>query len=92
MVSFEDLCELGFVEDEAVVLEPREIFNKAVVGVSVDGCHLIYDYDLAAEALINANDEDGTFELQDAIDYLEYNTLRALEYIAAEFRPVMIHT
>lgn len=88
-MSFEELYDFGFVDDEAVVLEPREIFNKALVGVSVDGCHLIYDYGLAAEALKAANSDD--FDLQDARDYLEYNTLRALAYVPEEVRPVVIH-
>lgn len=91
MMSYEDLYELGFVEDEAVVLDPREIFNKAVVVVSVDGRHLIYDYELAAEALQNANSEGDAFDLQEAIEYLEFNTLRALEYVPTEFRPIVVH-
>lgn len=85
---YNELSELGLLEDEAIVLEPRAVFNSAILGASVDGCHLIYDYERAAKALQN----NAGLDAQEAYEYLEYNTLRALEYTPADFRPIFIRT
>ena len=52
----------------AVVLEPREVLNAAVLGVTLDGC-LIYDGYLMVKATVAA---DG-MSWQEAIEWHRYN-------------------
>lgn len=64
---------LDWCEEGTVVLEGEE-YDRAIVGVSTDG-RLVYDYD----ELVNVLMEDMTSE--EAMDYLDYNTLRAIPYM-----------
>jgi hypothetical protein len=63
------------VLDEMVLFESPS-YASAVIGVSEDN-RLIYDFDLMVECLM---DEDG-MDAVDAIEFIEYNTIRALPYI-----------
>ena len=81
MINIEDL-EL---EDGAVILEPQSSYNKAIIGISIDSKHLIYSYDLLLSTLI-----EGGMSYDDARDWLDYNTLRSIEYMEAEYRPIII--
>lgn len=76
-----DACRL---ERTAVFLEPRETFDKGIIGVTPDLYHVIYDYDRLIQAFI----EEGATE-EEAIDNLEYNTLRSIPYMG-EGKPEII--
>lgn len=39
------------IEDETIILEPQETFNKGLIGVTEDKCHLIYSYIKLTEAM-----------------------------------------
>lgn len=60
-------------------------YDDALIGVSEDG-RAIYDYDLMVEWLMN---EEGWSE-EDAVDWIDYNTLRALPYMGPE-APIVMH-
>ncbi|MBO7205689.1 MAG: hypothetical protein J6V08_04650 [Candidatus Methanomethylophilaceae archaeon] len=64
---------LDWCEEGTVILEGEE-YDQAIVGISTDG-KLVYDYD----ELVNVLMEDMTPE--EAMDYLDYNTLRAIPYM-----------
>lgn len=49
--------------------------EECVIGVSSDG-RVVYSFDKMVEYLVN----DGMSDI-DAIDYLEYNTLRSIQYL-----------
>ena len=61
-------------------------FDASIIGVTTSG-HIVYDFDYMVEEL--KTDEDMT-EME-AVDYIEYNTVRTLSYIEADIRPIVIH-
>lgn len=76
--------ELGD-ESKPVIFE-NPSFDNSIVGITVTGdCdRLVYDYDL----MIDEYQHDNNCELQDAIDFVEYNTMRA--YSKLENSPIII--
>lgn len=90
--SREEFIENNSLEDETVILEEWDVFKKGIIGISSDGCHIIYSYDELVVALADSyrddaeSDEDAE---QMAIDWLEYNTLRSLDYIGPGYRPII---
>lgn len=70
----EYLSEHGF-EDTAFFVKPY--FIEAIVGISEDG-RLIYDYEKMIDALMNEEEE---FDETDAIEWIDYNTIRAIPYM-----------
>lgn len=73
------------LDDEAIVFD-NPSFDNSIIGVTTDG-NVVYDYDKMIEELMN--DED--IPEQDAIDWIEYNTIRAIPY-AGEMAPVVIYS
>lgn len=69
---------------EDVVILSNYSYDTAVIGVSEDG-RAIYDFDLMVEWLMA---EEG-FDEMDAIEWIEYNTLRALPYMPNA--PIVMH-
>lgn len=66
------LCDMG--HDEAVVFDGPS-FDEAIIGVTDDGRE-VYDYDAMVRSLMKSSNltEDA------AIEFIEYNTIRALPY------------
>lgn len=77
----EKLQELGF--EETVILE-NPSYSTAITGISSHG-NLIYDYDLMIEDLID--NENMSYE--EAIEFINYNTIRAIDYMG-EFKPIIM--
>lgn len=75
------LCEIGY--EDAVVFDNPE-FDPAIVGVTDDG-RVIYDY----EKMITHLSKTAVISEADAIEFIEYNTIRALPY-AGEKAPVIM--
>lgn len=69
----EIICDMGY-EDAVVFDNPS--YDEAIIGVSEDG-RIVYDFDLMVQCLVN--NEDMT--PWDAMDFISYNTIRALGYI-----------
>lgn len=67
------LIEMGY--EESVVFENPD-FDSAIVGVDSDG-HVVYDFEEMVECLMR---EDG-MEYEEAVEFIEYKTIRALPYI-----------
>ena len=65
------------VKDGCVILEPRSVFDKGVVKYKEKENRLVYSYELLVESFI----ENWDMDYSDAIDWIEYNTIRALDYI-----------
>ena len=78
------LVSMGY-EDSIVFESPS--YTNAVIGISDSG-QVCYSYEKMALCLI---EEDGmTYE--DAIDFIDYNTVRALPYCnPSENRPIIIY-
>lgn len=60
-------------------------YDNAIVGLSDDG-RVIYDYDLMVKELT----EETALTEEEAIQYVDYNTIRALPYIEEKVRPIII--
>lgn len=58
-------------------------YESAIVGYDVETKSIIYSYDLMVQSLC---EEEG-MTLEDAIEFIDYNTLRALKYINKEDGP-----
>ena len=76
-------CELGF--EESVFLDPVDL-DSAVVGHTDEG-RVIYDYEKLVEAFMAA---DGMTD-EEAREWIDYNTLRALPYIG-EKAPIVMYS
>lgn len=94
----ENLCNWT-VEDEVIILEPKEYFNKGIIGVTEDKCHLVYSYqkithgNACEEFMKKESDDERTFEdfLQEASEWVDYNTIRSLPYMNEKYRPIIIY-
>ena len=78
----EYILEQGY--DEVVVFDNPD-YASAFIGISSDD-RAVYDYDKMVQHLM---EEDGMDET-DAIEFIEYNTIRALPYWYDK-APVVVH-
>ena len=76
------LCERG--HDDAVVLESPDYLG-AIIGVSDDG-RVIYDYEKMAKCLMETDGMD----YEEAMEFIDYNTIRALPYMGKK-RPIILN-
>lgn len=70
-------------EEEVLILD-NHAYDKSVVGITEDG-RLVYDFNKMVEEFM----EDEHCDEIEAIEWLEYNTLRALPYMG-ERAPIII--
>ena len=66
------LCDMGH---ETALLFDNPDYDEAIVGVTDEG-QVVYDYDKMVQILV---ERDG-YEEREAIEWIEYNTIRALPY------------
>lgn len=78
----ERLVDAGY---EDVIVFENESYDDALVGVSHDG-RAIYSFDKMVEWLCR---KDGIDE-EEAIEWIEYNTIRAIPY-AGEKAPIVMY-
>lgn len=79
------LTELGY--ENTVVLENPSYLN-AIIGISDEGA-LCYSYEKMIECLM----EEDKMEYEDAMEFIDYNTIRALPYASSMgTRPVVLYT
>jgi hypothetical protein len=71
--------------DQIIILEGDE-FADGFIGLSTDN-NVVYSYEKLVESLSKQDDWDET----SAIEWLDYNTLRALPYITEGIAPIIIH-
>lgn len=76
------LCDMD--HEDAVVFD-RPDYDDAIIGVTDEG-QVIYDYDAMVKSLV---DRDGMSETE-AIEFIDYNTIRALPY-AGEKAPIIMY-
>ena len=61
-------------------------FDRSIIGVTEDGEHLIYNYDLMVEEFC----EDNEVDEEEAIEFIDYNTIRSLEYQNDLYKPIIM--
>lgn len=74
------LCD---IDEEMVIFEYPE-YDEAIIGYT-DDHRVVYDYDLMVKCLIES--ENMTYE--EAVDWVDYNAIRALGYIRKA--PIVMH-
>lgn len=78
------LLENGY---EGVKFLTNYSYDSALIGVSDDN-RAIYDFDLMVQWLI---EHEGFEDESEAVEWIEYNTLRALPYFG-EDAPIVMHS
>lgn len=76
MTAAEKILDAGY--DDVVLLENYS-YDDALIGVTEDG-RAVYDFDKMVAWLM----ETEGFTEMDAIEWIEYNTIRALPYMGPE--------
>lgn len=70
--SREDFINEYDIEDGTIILEPFDEFKDAIVGVSLDREHVIYDFNRLVDVIMS---NDKTASLEEATEYVEYNII-----------------
>ena len=83
-MAFNKDKRLELEEDTIVFDNPN--FDNSIIGITTDG-KAVYDYDKMVAELM----EDDNISEQEAIDFIEYNTIRAIPY-AGEMAPVIMYS
>lgn len=83
MTAEERLLDAGY-EDVPSFLNCS--YDSALIGVTTDG-RAVYDFDLMVDWLMK---EEGWSDI-DAIEWIEYNTIRALPYMGAK-APIIMYS
>ncbi len=87
IMNTEDIIEeIAETNPDAIVLEPRSTFNRAIIGSDPDG-RLVYSSYKIIRAFM---DEDGMTE-EEAIEYFEYNTLGAIQPMNNPNKPLFVY-
>lgn len=69
----------GLEGDDAPLLFDNHAYDGSIVGITTDG-RVVYDY----ETMITELMEDEGWSEGDAVEWLDYNTLRALPYAESQ--------
>lgn len=85
-MTYEEVCEYAESQELQLKVFSSPSYNNSIVGISYDN-RVIYDMDLMIEDLMK--EENLSFE--DALEFIEYNTLRALSYMG-EDAPIILYT
>ena len=83
MTNRQLLSDFGY-EDSIIFDNPS--YDAAITGISTDG-KIIYDYDKMIACLM---DEDN-MTYDEAVDFIDYNTVRSLPY-AGDGAPIVMYT
>ena len=83
-ITVGEKLELNGYDDTIIFSGDGFEFNKSFIGVSLDG-RAIYDYDLMLNELMELHNWD----IESASDWLNYNTIRALNYMGSK-APIII--
>lgn len=82
MTASEKLLAAGY---EDVVIFENYSYDDALIGVTEDG-RAVYDFDRMVRWLV----ETEAFTPEEAIEWIEYNTIRALPYMGDD-APIIIY-
>lgn len=73
--------------DKDAVVFDNPSFDGSIIGISFDGC-VVYSFEQMVEELMN--DEEMSFE--EAVEFIDYNTIRVIPYISEGNRPIIVYT
>ena len=80
MLTYNEAVKFELINRDALRFD-NPSFDSAVIGADYYG-RLIYDYDKMVEELMEVDD----ISYEDAVDFISYNTLRALDYVSSDMK------
>lgn len=85
-MTYDEVCKYAEDQEIDVKVFSNPSFKNSIIGISYDN-RVIYDYDLMVYDLMK--EEELSYE--DALEFIEYNTLRAIPYMGAD-APIILDT
>lgn len=85
-MTIKEQLEKYYIEDEetSIILFENPSYDDAFIGLTLDN-RAVYDYDKMIECLMKEDD----MSYEEAIEFIDYNSLRSLSYIG-EKAPVVV--
>lgn len=71
---------------EEAMLFNNPSYDKSIIGITLDG-NVVYDYD----SMIEEFAEENSCSYDEALDFVDYNTVRSLNYISDVMKPIVIY-
>lgn len=73
---------------EEMILFDNPSFDNSIIGVSVGqlGDRAVYSYD----KMVSEYMEDNSCSEEDAVEFIDYNTIRSLDYLSDINKPIII--
>ena len=81
-------CEINEInsEDKPLILD-NSAYDNSIIGISLDN-RLIYDYN----KMVKEYSKDNNCSIDEAIEWIDYNTIRALSYISNDKKPIIFYS
>lgn len=88
MTKFEEIKNYLSERDDAdeIILMTSPSYDTAILGISSDG-NVIYSYSKMIDYLVET---DGMSE-EEAMEFIDYNTIRAIDYVADKKKPIICY-
>lgn len=80
-----ELREVIASEYPEAILFDNPSFDNSIVGLTTDGC-VVY----ALESMIAELAKDDNISEDEALEFIDYNTMRVIPYIQSECKPIVI--
>ena len=84
MMDFDKWIEYGYLDEQALRFD-NPSFDGAIIGVDSEG-KLVYSFDKMVIKFAEENDLDYI----EALEFVEYNTMRALPYFG-DYAPIVVY-
>lgn len=79
--------ELTSINEDLIYLGGKpEQYADAIIGITYDGNHVIYSVEKFTECLMKEG-----MSLEDAEDWISYNTARSIDYLNSEYKPILMN-
>lgn len=85
-MTYDEVCKYAGDQEIDIKVFSNPSFKNSIIGISYDN-RVIYDYDIMVYDLMK--EEELSYE--DALEFIEYNTLRAIPYMGAD-APIILST
>ena len=72
--------------DVDVALFENPSFDNSIVGITSTG-HVVYEFN----KMVNELMEDENMSESEAVDFVDYNTIRSIPYIEEDLRPIIMY-
>lgn len=85
-MTYEEVCKYAEDQEIEVKIFSNPSYKNSIIGISYDN-RVIYDYDKMIEDLM----EEDNLDFKSALEFIEYNTLRAIPYMGSD-APIILDT